>query len=117
MTTPVSSMVTVLVASFLGSFGGVFLKAAADRLEFNLKSLLLNWRLATGIVVFISSSLLYLKGIKVGELTILYPMVSLSYVWTLFWSKLFFKEPFTRAKVYGIFLILLGIVFLALGAR
>ena len=115
--TPVSSMVTVLIASFLGSFGGVFLKAAADRLQFNLMSLVLNWRLAAGVVVFISSSLLYLKGIKAGELTILYPMVSLSYVWTLIWSKLFFGEPFTRTKFYGILLILLGIVFLAFGGR
>jgi drug/metabolite transporter (DMT)-like permease len=110
-------MVTVLGASFLGSFGAAFLKAGADRLELNLRALLTNWRLVAGVAIFVGSSLVYLKGIKVGELTILYPMVSLSYVWALLWSKLFFGEPFTRAKIYGLLLILVGIVFLALGAR
>ena len=115
--TPVSSMVMVFVASFFGSFGAAFLKAGADRLHRDFGSLVRNWRLAAGIVFFVSSSLLYLKDIKVGELTILYPMVSLGYVWTLLWSRLFFGEPFTRTKLYGLLLILVGIVFLAIGGR
>jgi drug/metabolite transporter (DMT)-like permease len=115
--TPLSSMLMVLGASFIGSFGAAFLKAGADRLHRDWGSVLTNWRLGAGIVFFVSSSLLYLKGIKVGELTILYPMVSLGYVWTLLWSRLFFGEPFTRTKLYGLLLILLGIVFLALGGR
>ena len=115
--TPVSSMVMVLGASFIGSFGAAFLKAGADRLHRDIWSLFTNWRLAAGVVFFLSSSLLYLRGIKEGELTILYPMVSLGYVWTLVWSRLFFGEPFTRTKLYGLLLILLGIVFLALGGR
>jgi multidrug transporter EmrE-like cation transporter len=44
-------------------------------------------------------------------------MVSLGYIWTLLWSRLFFGEPFTRAKFMGLGLILLGIVFLAFGNR
>jgi drug/metabolite transporter (DMT)-like permease len=77
----------------------------------------MNWRLAVGVAFFMGSSLLYLKGIKQGELTVLYPMVSLGYVWTLLWSRLFFGEPFTRGKFAGLGLILLGIVFLAFGNR
>jgi multidrug transporter EmrE-like cation transporter len=44
-------------------------------------------------------------------------MVSLGYVWTLVWSRLFFGEPFTREKLIGLGMILTGIVFLALGNR
>jgi len=110
-------MLTVLGASFVGSFGAAFLKAGADRLHRDIWGLFTNWRLGAGVVFFLGSSLLYLKGIKVGELTILYPMVSLGYVWTLLWSRIFFGEPFTRTKIYGLLLILLGIVFLAVGGR
>jgi len=110
-------MLTVLTASFIGSFGAAFLKAGADRLHRDVRGLITNWRLGAGVVFFLGSSLLYLKGIKVGELTILYPMVSLGYVWTLLWSRIFFGEPFTRTKIYGLLLILLGIVFLAVGGR
>ena len=70
-----------------------------------------------GVLFFVSSSLLYLQGIKVGELTILYPMVALGYVWTLFWSRIFFKEALTRTKLAGLALILIGIVILAFGQR
>ena len=107
----------VFAASFIGSIGAVCLKWASEHLNRNLVSLVTNWRLAGGIMLYVISSLFYLKGIKRGELTILYPMVSLGYVWTLFWSRLFFGEPFTRGKFAGLGLIILGIVMLALGKR
>jgi multidrug transporter EmrE-like cation transporter len=43
-------------------------------------------------------------------------MVSLGYVWTLLWSRLFFGEPFTRNKFLGLAMILSGIVCLGLGS-
>ena len=117
MTTPTSSIVMVLAASFVGSFGAAFLKSGADRLHRQFITVLTNWRLALGVVFFLASSLLYLKGIKNGELTILYPMVSLGNVWTLLWSRIIFHEPLTRNKFIGVSMILLGIVFLAVGGR
>ena len=117
MTTPVSSILLVMGASFIGSFGSVFLKAGAGHLHRNPLSLILNWRLAAGILLFVGSSLLFIAGLRQGELTILYPMVSLGYIFTLFWSRLFFGEPLTRNKFVGLGLITLGIVFLSLGSR
>jgi multidrug transporter EmrE-like cation transporter len=107
----------VLLASFVGSFGAVFLKAGADKLERNLVKILLNWRLAAGVGFYLASFVIYTLGIKDGELTILYPMVSLGYLWTLMWSRIIFQEPFTRFKFAGIGLILCGIVVLNLGNR
>jgi drug/metabolite transporter (DMT)-like permease len=117
MKTPISSMALVLAASFIGSFGAVFLKSGADRLHRQLITLVTNWRLLVGIAFFLASSVIYLKGIQHGELTILYPMISLGYVWTLLWSRLFFGEPLTREKFAGLGLIIAGIAFLALGGR
>jgi multidrug transporter EmrE-like cation transporter len=110
-------MALVLLASFIGSFGAVFLKSGAARLQLNLKLLLCNWRLALGVGFFLLSSFFFVLGLRRGELTILYPMVSLGYVWTLLWSRLFFKEELTRNKFVGLALILLGIVILNLGNR
>ena len=110
-------MALVLVGSFIGSFGAVFLKAGAGKLHRDLRTLFFNWRLAAGVAMFLLSSFFFVLGVRKGELTILYPMVSLGYVWTLFWSRLFFKEPFTRYKLLGLALILFGIVVLNLGNR
>jgi multidrug transporter EmrE-like cation transporter len=42
-------------------------------------------------------------------------MVSIGYIWTLLWAYLFFKEPFSRAKVFGLVLIIVGVAFINLG--
>lgn len=117
MKTPFSSILLVFGAAFVGSFGSVFLKAGAGRLHRNLSTLLLNWRLGAGVFMFVASSLLFIAGIRRGELTILYPMVSLGYIFTLLWSRLFFGEPLTRNKLAGLAMILSGIVLLSLGNR
>jgi drug/metabolite transporter (DMT)-like permease len=117
MTTPLTSILLVFGAAFVGSFGAVFLKFGAGRVHRDPRTMLFNWRLAAGVALYLLSSIFYLLGIRRGELTILYPMVSLGYFFTLIWSRLFFGEPFTRNKFLGLGLILLGIVFLGLGRQ
>ncbi len=115
MATPVSSMALVSFGSFIGSFGAVFLKAGATRIKFELRSLLRNWQLAAGVFFFCISSIFFVLGLREGELSVLYPMVSLGYVWTLLWSRLFFGERLTAVKFAGVGLILAGVVMVGLG--
>jgi drug/metabolite transporter (DMT)-like permease len=114
--TPLSSMLLVLVASFIGSFGAVFLKSGSAKLHGGL-SQILNYRLAAGVALYLLSTCFFIVAIRNGELTVLYPLVSLGYVWTMLWSKLFFKEPLTRQKFLGLFLILVGVSFIGMGNR
>lgn len=115
MKTPLSSILLVLLGSFIGSFGAVFLKAGSQTLRRNWKALLLNWKLAAGVLTYLLSSVFFVMGMKHGEVTILYPLVSLGYIWTLLWSKLFFDEPFTKSKFVGIGIIMFGVGLLNLG--
>ncbi len=112
MKTPVSSMLLVFVASIFGSFGAVFLKLGAEKLKKSLLNIF-TWQAALGVGLFLLSSVFFVMGIKHGELSVLYPMVSLGYVWTLLWSKLFFNEPVTKQKFVALGMILTGIVFIA----
>ena len=109
MATPVSSMVWVLSGSFIGSFGSVLLKAGAIRLERSWTSLLFNWRLAAGAGIYVLSSLFFVRGIADGELSLLYPLVAVGYIWTMFWARLFFGEPLTKIKFLALFVILAGV--------
>jgi drug/metabolite transporter (DMT)-like permease len=115
--TPVSSMLLVLLASFIGSFGAVFLKAGAAKIHLGIRYLFLNFKLALGVGLFLFSSYFYVLGMKHGELSVLFPLVSLSYIWALLWARVFFQEPFTKRKFYGLALIIAGIVFIGIGNR
>lgn len=117
MTTPISSMALVLVGSVIGSLGAIFLKSGAHAVNRQWTSIAFNWRLAVGIGTYLVSSVLFVKGMSNGELSILFPLVSLGYVCTLVWSRLFFKEVITTVKLAGVGLILVGIAFLGIGSR
>jgi len=115
--TPFHSVLLVLLASFVGSFGAVFLKSGSGRLHREIRSLLVNWRLALGVTLFLVSSYFFVLAMREGELSILYPINAFAYVWVMVWSRLFFKEPITHRKVAGLVLILVGIFVLNLGNR
>ena len=109
------SMLLVFTASLVGSFGAVFLKKGAARLDGSILSFL-NGELFIGVSLFLGSSVFYALGIRGGQLSVLYPMVSLGYLWTLLWSRLFFNEPLTALKFLGLGLILLGVCFVGMGS-
>ena len=109
------SMLLVFTASLVGSFGAVFLKKGAARLDGTILSFV-NGELALGVSLFLGSSVFYALGIRGGQLSVLYPMVSLGYLWTLLWSRLFFKEALTATKFLGLGLILLGVCFVGMGS-
>lgn len=115
MNTPLSSIALVFTAAFFGSIGSVFLKSGASRLHRDLRTLVFNWRLGAGIGLFLISSYFFVLGIREGELSVLYPMVSLGYFFTLIWARIFFGEPFTKNKLLGLVLILAGILLLGVG--
>jgi multidrug transporter EmrE-like cation transporter len=117
MSATTASVLLTLLASFVGSFGAVLLKSGAMRVENNPLSMLLNVRILAGCCTYVLSSVFFILAIRQGELSFLYPMIALGYVWTMIWSRIVFGEPFTRNKFAGIGLILLGVALLNLGRR
>jgi uncharacterized repeat protein (TIGR01451 family) len=112
-----TSIAWVATGSFIGSFGALYLKIGSGHLSGNLRSLLTNWRLALGVGLYLLSSVFYVIGVSKGDLSALYPLVSLGSIWTLLWSKLFLGESLTRPKFIAVGLILAGCFLLGLGSR
>jgi len=110
-------MALVLGGSVIGSIGAVFLKSGAHAVTRQWTSIAFNWRLAAGVVTYLLSSVLFVKGMAHGELSVLFPMVSLSYICSLIWARFFFQESLTGAKLLGVGMILAGIVLLGAGSH
>jgi drug/metabolite transporter (DMT)-like permease len=108
-------MLWVMAGGVIGSLGAVGLKAGSSHLEKNLVSLLKNWRLMAGVAAYLASSVLFVKGMSEGQLSVLYPLVAMGQIWTLIWARIFFHERITRYKLIAVALILIGIALIGYG--
>lgn len=113
--TPVSSILWVMSGSIIGSLGAVGLKAGANRLKLGLKSVPTNWPLIGGVLAYLISSVFFVRGVKEGQLSVLYPIVAMGQLWTMAWARVFFKEHITKYKVIAVILILIGVALIGYG--
>ena len=109
-------MLTAL-AAFIGSIGQLEFKRGADNLQFDIRLLLTNYHLIIGIAVYAVSTVLYVYALNKGQLSILYPIIATSYIWTLLFSRIFLKEQISLTGWAGVFFILFGVTLIAAQAR
>lgn len=77
--------------------------------------LLANWSLWTGLTLYGCSTLLLILALRDGELSLLYPVISLTYVWVTIMSVLAFHESINVFKIAGITVICSGVALLGKG--
>lgn len=75
-------------------------------------SILFSPSILLGFLFYGSSSILWLYVLSKFELSKIYPVLSLSYIGTLFAGYFLFGEAITFNKIIGILLICFGIIFL-----
>lgn len=100
----------VAFCSILGAVGQIFFKLASKDLAFNVIALLGNWKLILGLSLYGVASILFIVALRHGNVSVLYPIIALSYVWVTILSTLFLGEVFPAYKWAGIAFILLGVV-------
>ena len=101
------AIVLVMISTILGAFGSLYLKKGS--VKFNLKNLL-NKKLIFGMLIYGLSTIFFILALKKGEVSILYPISALSYIWVSLLSVKVLKEKMNLFKWLGIILIILGVV-------
>ena len=101
------------VAAFIGSIGQLEFKNGANNLQWDIKMLLTNYHLIIAVSVYALSTVLYVYALSKGSLSILYPIIATSYIWTMLFSKIFLKEQVGLWSWAGVFFILLGVALIA----
>ena len=101
------------LAAFIGSIGQLEFKRGADNLQFDIKLLLTNYHLIIAVAVYAVSTVLYVYALSKGQLSILYPIIATSYIWTLMFSKILLNEQISLTGWAGVFFILLGVTLIA----
>lgn len=116
MVSLLSAIGLVIIGTVIGSVGALFVKLGANKLSRELKQLLKNHHLMIGGLLYGLSTVPFLIAIKFGELSVLYPFVSLSYVWTVLISIKYLKEKVNYWAWVGVAFIIIGVSFIGFGA-
>jgi len=101
------------LSAFIGSIGQLEFKRGAENLQFDIKMLLTNYHLILAVSIYALSTVLYVYALSKENLSILYPIIATSYIWTMLFSKIFLKEQVGLAGWAGVFFILLGVTLIA----
>lgn len=107
----------MILCTFFTSAAQLLLKSGALKLEFTFVSVLSNWSLFLGLLSYGAGLILVLLALRGGEVTVLYPIVTSSYIWVAIWSSVLFGEVIGLARWLGIALIVLGICVITIGGQ
>lgn len=111
MATELLAIIAVFFATILGALGAIYLKKGSKKI---LK--LKNIKLYTGIFLYGISAIIFIWALRRGELSILYPITSLSYIWVSIFSIIMLNEKMNKFKWLGILFIVIGVSFIGFGA-
>ena len=109
-----TAIILVILSTLFISVAQVFYKLAAEGLIFNL-SLIYNYHLFIGLFLYAIAAVLLILALKRGELSVIYPMIAVSYLLVVILSYFIFGESINLFRWLGILLIFAGVA--VLGSR
>lgn len=100
--------ILLIIMSLLGAVASYFLKRASghDDLIMTFK----DKYLYCGGALYFLSALLNIIILKYLDYSVVFPLTSLTYVWTMFISWKLLEERITRKKVCGVCCIVIGAI-------
>jgi drug/metabolite transporter (DMT)-like permease len=113
------TVILVIVVTLIGSVSTILLKLGSAQLSFKsfkkFIKFIINKHVILAVIFFAASFILYLSVLKVNNLSFIYPMMSLSYLWVALFSHYYLKEKFNKREIIGLALIIMGVVIISLG--
>lgn len=107
------SVALVFFCTVFGAAAQMLIKSGANALtSAHPFAMLTNPPLVTGYGLYGISTVLLVLALRDGELSILYPVISLTYVWVTFLSVMFFKDTVNPFKILGVSMIVTGVAVL-----
>ena len=119
------SIALVFFCTLIGAGAQVLMKMGAHNLPAvgaasliaNPFIILKNIFLMAGLSLYGVFTMLLILALRDGELSIIYPVIALTYVWVTFLSLMLFHETMNPFKACGITVIVLGVMVLGSGGR
>ncbi|MEJ7606267.1 MAG: EamA family transporter [Bryobacteraceae bacterium] len=112
------SVLLVFFCTLIGAAAQVLLKLGANSItQLTPVQILTNPSLFLGYALYGISTMFLVLALRKGQLSLLYPVISLTYVWVTLLSMLIFKESLTIAKGVGLGIVIAGVAVLGKDSR
>ncbi|MFC1769017.1 EamA family transporter [Nanoarchaeota archaeon] len=115
MATEVWAMGVIIVASMIASAGALLIKEGAAKFSLNPIKLLKDHLVIIGGFLYVISTVMFIFALRYGELSVLYPFASTTYIWVTILSMHFLNEKMNWEKWMGIVFIILGVSIIGFG--
>lgn len=102
----------IIAMTFLGATASLFLKKASD--SSGIKQLILNKYLYIGGMIYVLSAGINIFILRYLNYSVVLPLTSITYIWTMIFSYFFLKERINIKKIAGVGLIIIGAVLVAM---
>lgn len=107
------SIALVAACTVFGAAAQILIKSGANILVGHSPvEMLMNVRVVGGYSLYGISTMLLVLALRDGELSILYPVISLTYVWVTMLSLAILHESVNPFKILGVAIIVLGVAIL-----
>ena len=111
-----TGMVLVTISTIIGSVGALLFKFVSEHVTKNIFLILIRPSLYIAVILYGLSALVFVFALKFGDLSVLYPIAALSYIWVSLLSIIFLKEKMNLYKWSGLTSIILGIILIGISA-
>lgn len=108
------SILLIIVATMIGAVGALQLKKGAEKMKGIMLQKVFTLRIWIGLFLYGIASLITLFVLLRENVSIIYPLTAMSYIWVIILSKVYLKEQINAYKMFAIGFIILGIVFLTI---
>lgn len=102
----------ILLMTILGAIAGLFLKRASGAA--GIVNILLNPNLYVGGMLYLIAALVNVYVLRFLEYSVVLPLTSITYIWTMVVSYVFLQEKITKKKIAGVSLIIAGAIILVM---
>ncbi len=108
------SMALVLLSGFYGALAPIYLKKGLGEIE--ISSLRTYKNIIIAGFIFGTGLVPLILAMRYADLSLLYPLTALSYVWTALYSAYFLRESINKYTWMGIWFTVGGVILIGVSA-
>lgn len=104
--------ICLVIMTVFGSVASLFLKKASG--SNGIIGMIRNKNLYLGGFLYLASAVMNIWILRYLDYSVVLPLTSLTYIWTMILSYIILKEKISKKKIVGVLLILIGAVLVSM---